>query len=448
MFKKILIANRGEIAVRVMRACRELGIAAVAVYSDADREALHVKLADEKFYIGEPPVSRSYLNMDRIINAALESGAEAIHPGYGLLSENHEFAHRCSENGLVFIGPSPESIRLMGNKLTARRLLSEKGVPVVPGCDEPLQDEKEALLAAEKIGYPVMLKAAAGGGGIGMAAVASPEQMPQAFKECSWRGKASFGSETVYLEKLIENPRHIEVQVLGDKAGNVGHLLERECSVQRRHQKIIEEAPSPFVDTELRDKLTSAALMCARAIRYENVGTVEFIVGEDREPYFLEMNTRLQVEHAVTEMITGLDLVHEQIKIACGQQIPLTSPKARGWALECRVCAEDPETLLPAPGRITDLSLPERRHLRIDHGLLPGYKVSAFYDSLLAKVVVWGESREAALLKMVEALQQIEIGGIKTNLPLLLRVLGNSHFKQGRYDTNLLSVINNSGGRQ
>jgi acetyl-CoA carboxylase biotin carboxylase subunit len=442
MFKKILIANRGEIAVRVARTCRRLGIAVVAVYSDADATALHVQTADEAYPLGEPPVSKSYLNAEKIIRAALESGAEAIHPGYGLLSENPQFARLCRENKLTFIGPSPEAIELMGDKLAARRLLVSKGVPVVPGYNEPLSNEEEALQTAAELGYPVMLKAAAGGGGIGMASVHGPDELVRLYKECCFRAKSSFGNETVYLEKLVINPRHIEVQILGDKSGTIIHLYERECSVQRRHQKIIEEAPSPFVDDLLREKLVQAAVRSAEAIGYENAGTVEFIVGEDREPYFLEMNTRLQVEHPVTEMITGLDLVHEQLKIACGGLLSgKDMPKPKGWAVECRVYAEDPETLRPSPGLITDLSLPEADGLRIDHGLLPGYKVSAFYDPLLAKEITWGENREQALGKMTVALMKTRIDGIKTNIPLLLKILGDSRFRAGAYDTNLVSRL-------
>lgn len=442
MFKKILIANRGEIAVRVARTCRRLGITVVAVYSDADAAALHVKTADEAYYLGESPVAKSYLNAEKIVRIALESGAEAVHPGYGLLSENPQFARLCRENKLTFIGPSPEAIELMGDKLAARRLLVGKGVSVVPGRNEPLTDEQEALQAAAELGYPVMLKASAGGGGIGMAAVHVPDEMARLYKECCIRARSNFGNETVYLEKLVPNPRHIEVQILGDKKGTVLHLYERECSVQRRHQKIIEEAPSPFVDDLLREKLVQAAVRSAEAIGYENAGTVEFIVGEEREPYFLEMNTRLQVEHPVTEMITGLDLVYEQLKIAWGGLLLGTeTPKADGWAVECRVYAEDPETLRPSPGLITALSLPEADGLRIDHGLLPGYKVSAFYDPLLAKVITWGENREQALEKMAAALVETRIDGIKTNIPLLLKILADSRFRAGAYDTSLVSRL-------
>ncbi len=442
MFKKILIANRGEIAVRVARTCKQLGIAVVAVYSDADADALHVKIADEAYPLGEPPVSKSYLNAGKIIRAALESRAEAIHPGYGLLSENPHFSRLCRENNLVFIGPTPEAIELMGDKLAARRLLSAKGVPVVPGHNEPLADEVEALRAAAELGYPVMLKAAAGGGGIGMAAVHKPDEMARLYKECCFRAKSSFGKEAVYLEKLVVNPRHIEVQILGDKEGTVLHFHERECSVQRRHQKIIEEAPSPFVDDLLREKLVRAAVRCAETIGYENAGTVEFIIGEDREPYFLEMNTRLQVEHPVTEMITGLDLVHEQLKIAAGVLLSgRETPRADGWAIECRVYAEDPETFRPSPGVITALFLPEDDGLRIDHGLLPGYKVSAFYDPLLAKVIVWGVTREHVLEKIISALGEIRIDGIKTNIPLLQKILSDGSFREGSYNTNLVSRL-------
>ncbi len=443
MFKKILIANRGEIAVRICKTCHDLGIAVVAVYSDADKNALHVQKADEAYHIGAPPVSKSYLNMAKILEVAKECNAEAIHPGYGLLSENPHFARKCQENGIAFIGPSSESIKVMGDKLTARNLLEAKGIPVVPGYSKPIKDADEAEEIAQVIGYPVMLKASAGGGGIGMSIVEKSADMAEIFKECAWRSKASFGNDTLYMEKLVVKPRHIEMQILGDGKGEAVHLFERECSVQRRHQKVIEEAPSPLVNTGLREKLINSALNTARAVNYKNAGTIEFIVGEDREPYFLEMNTRLQVEHPITEMITGRDLVAEQLRIACGESLSFKQEEAafQGWAMECRLYAEDPETLRPSPGKITALTLPQDKDLRIDHGLLAGYKVSAFYDPLLAKVITWGETREESRQKMILSLQEINIEGIKTNIPLLLKILANPDFKTGNYDTSLIANL-------
>ncbi|MDI3328343.1 MAG: acetyl-CoA carboxylase biotin carboxylase subunit [Alicyclobacillaceae bacterium] len=440
-FQKILIANRGEIARRVIRTCRKMGIQTVAVYSDADRDAPHVREADEAVWIGPPPVAQSYLRIDAILDAARQTGAEAIHPGYGFLSENGEFAARCEEAGLVFIGPSPEVITAMGSKIEARRRMKEAGVPVVPGGEGAVESLEQALALAEEIGYPVMLKASAGGGGIGMSLVRSPEELTKAYESTRTRSRNYFGDEAVFLEKFVENPRHIEVQVAADGKGRVVHLFERECSVQRRHQKVIEESPSPFLDEEKRARLTDAAVRGAAAIGYRNLGTMEFIFDGEGNFYFLEMNTRLQVEHPVTEMITGLDLVEWQIRIAAGEPLPLDQDRIsrRGAAIECRVYAEDPVRFLPSPGTVTALEWPG--DVRVDAGVEAGSAVTPYYDPLIAKIIAWGESRAEATERLERALESVRIDGIKTNVPMLLEVLRSEPFRRGTYTTELVQRL-------
>ena len=443
MFRKVLVANRGEIAVRILRALREMGIASVAVYSEADRQALHVRRADEAIAIGPAASSESYLDGERILGAARRTGAEAIHPGYGFLSENADFAAACDAAGLVFIGPSAGSIRSMGLKTEARRVAQRAGTPTVPGTENPLSDAAEALRFAAEIGYPVMLKAASGGGGKGMRRVASADGLEAAFRDASSEAERSFKSGAVYMEKLIERPRHIEIQVLGDRHGNLIHLGERECSVQRRHQKVIEESPSPFVATrpELRAAMGQAAVAAARAAGYFNAGTVEFLVDEDGRFYFLEMNTRLQVEHPVTELVTGLDLVHWQLRIAAGERLTLRQEDVtwRGWAMECRVCAEDPEmNFLPSPGRIERAAEPSGPGVRVDSGVYGGWTVPLEYDSLLAKLVGYGESREMAVAKLVRGIDEYAITGIKTNLSFLREVLVDKEFGAGQIHTGFI----------
>lgn len=438
MFNKILIANRGEIAVRILRACQELGIPAVTVYSEADVQAPHVLQAEESYLIGPPPVAQSYLNMHKILAVAKESRADAIHPGYGLLSENPEFVRACIQAGLTFIGPSPEAMVKMGEKTMARALMEKAGVPVVPGS-EPLADLPEARIAAEIIGYPVMVKAAAGGGGIGMQVVNNPEELENAFQTCRSRAAAYFGNGSVYLEKFLEGPRHIELQILADHYGKTIHLNERECSIQRRHQKIIEEAPSPLLDEEMRRRMGEVAIRAAQAINYTNAGTVEFLVDKHRNFYFLEMNTRLQVEHPVTEMITGVDLVIAQIKIAAGEPLSINTLPPKGHSVECRICAEDPVTFFPAPGTIGDLELPSGPKLRIDCGVSAGYTVSPYYDPMVAKVITWGENRQQAIEAMVAALDKCKFNGIKTNIPVLKEILLHPRFREGAITTGFIS---------
>ena len=437
------MANRGEIAVRILRALREMGIASVAVYSEADRKALHVRRADEAIAIGPAASAESYLDHERILEAARRTGAEAIHPGYGFLSENADFAAACDAAGLVFIGPSADSIRSMGLKTEARRVAQRAGTPTVPGTENPLADSAEALRFAAEIGYPVMLKAASGGGGKGMRKVASAETLDAAFRDASSEAERSFKNGAVYMEKLIERPRHIEIQVLGDRHGNLIHLGERECSVQRRHQKVIEESPSPFVAQrpELRAAMGRAALAAARRAGYFNAGTVEFLVDENGKFYFLEMNTRLQVEHPVTELVTGLDLVHWQIRIAAGERLTLRQEDVtwRGWAMECRVCAEDPDmNFLPSPGRIERAIEPSGPGIRVDSGIYGGWTVPLEYDSLLAKLVGYGESREMAVAKLVRGIDEYALTGIKTNLSFLHEVLMDKSFGDGQIHTGFI----------
>ncbi len=442
-FRKILIANRGEIAVRVIRACRELGIGSVAVYSEVDRTALHVRMADEARLIGPAAAAESYLSIPRIMEAARSSGAEAIHPGYGFLSENPALARACEDASLVFIGPSAASMELMGSKTRAREAMIAAGVPVVPGASRPVENIWEARTLARGFGYPVLVKAAAGGGGKGMRMVEREADLPAALREAASEAERAFGDSSVYIEKYLLRPRHIEIQVLGDRHGNVIHLGERECSLQRRHQKVVEECPSPLVarHPELRQAIGETAVGVARAAGYYNAGTVEFLVDRDRRFYFLEMNTRLQVEHPTTEMVTGLDLVHEQIRIAAGEPLGHRQDQIdwRGWALECRVYAEDPDNnFFPSPGKILALDSPAGPGVRVDSGAYPGWTVPIEYDPLLAKLIVWAPTRDTALTRLSRALDEYYISGIKTNLSFFRRLVDSPEFRDGEIDTGFL----------
>ncbi|MDQ1558791.1 MAG: acetyl-CoA carboxylase, biotin carboxylase subunit [Pyrinomonadaceae bacterium] len=446
MFRKILIANRGEIAVRVMRACRELDIATVAVYSEADAAALHVRLADEAYLLGPAPSSESYLRIERIIEAARAAGAEAIHPGYGFLAENAEFARACAAAGLTFIGPSPEAMELMGSKTNARRAAIAAGAPVVPGTTEALNSAEEARATAARFGYPVMLKAAAGGGGKGMRLVAGEDEIEEAFTAAQSEALAAFGDASVYLEKAVERPRHIEIQIFADAHGHTVHLGERECSIQRRHQKVIEECPSPINDPTLRAAMGASAVGVARAANYVGAGTIEFLVSDvTREFYFLEMNTRLQVEHPVTELVTGIDLVREQIMVAAGHALSFTQDDVewRGHAIECRVYAEDPDNnFLPSPGRITHLRVPAGPNVRDDGGVYAGAEVSIYYDPMISKLAAWGRTRDEAIARMRRALAEYTVGGIKTTLPFFREVVRDEEFIAGRLDTGFIERFN------
>lgn len=443
MINKVLIANRGEIAVRVIKTCKKLGIKTVAIYSDADAAAPHVLLADEALNVGPPPVAQSYLNIERILEIAKETGTDAIHPGYGLLSENPEFARRCKNTGIIFIGPEPEVIEQMGGKVQAREIMKSAGVPVVPGLEQCIGNLDEARKFAEELGYPIIIKACAGGGGIGMQVVFNDNELENAMNMCQGRAKAYFGDGSIYMEKYIENPRHIEVQILADKYGNVIHLFERECSIQRRHQKVVEEAPSTFVDMELRERMGEVAVLAARAINYTNAGTVEFLMDQNKNFYFLEMNTRLQVEHPITEMITGFDLVEEQIMIAAGKRLTSECGKLEltGHAIECRIYAEDPLTFLPAPGKITGLRLPEGDFVRNDSGVCTDYLVTPYYDPMLGKLITWGRDRNEALARMIKALEDFHIEGIKVNIPALHQILSHPDFVAGNINTNFIEKI-------
>ncbi|MDR7235456.1 acetyl-CoA carboxylase biotin carboxylase subunit [Neobacillus drentensis] len=441
MFKKVLIANRGEIAVRVIRTCKSLGITTIGVYSEADADAPHVKMADEAYLIGGPRVAESYLNINKILEVALESGAEAIHPGYGLLSENTDFARRCEEAGLIFIGPSPEVISKMGSKIESRKAMEEAGVPVVPGITYPLADEEEAVEAADRIGYPVMLKASAGGGGIGMQVVHNGDEIRKAFAGNQKRATDFFGDGAMYIEKFVENPRHIEIQILADSLGNTVYLWERECSIQRRHQKVVEEAPSSFITEETRTKMGEAAVKAAKSIGYKNAGTIEFLVDEEQNFYFLEMNTRLQVEHPVTEEITGLDLVEKQLQIAAGDALEFSQEevKREGHSIEVRIYAEDPKTFFPSPGKITKLELPNGPGVRHELAIHGQSVVTPFYDPMIAKLVVKGSNREEAINRLQDALVDYHIEGIKTNIPMLQEVIAHPAFQSGDTTTDFVN---------
>jgi acetyl-CoA carboxylase biotin carboxylase subunit len=440
-FRKILIANRGEIAVRIIRACRELEVTPVAVFSEADREALHVLLADEAYRLGPPPAAESYLAIDRLIQAAKASGAEAVHPGYGFLAENAAFAEACRAAGLVFIGPPPQAIRAMGDKTAARRTALAHGVPTVPGTTEPVGSDAEAARAAREIGYPVMLKAALGGGGKGMRLVRREAELAGALRLARSEAGSAFGDTAVYVEKYLEEPRHIEIQVLADAQGRTIHLGERECSIQRRHQKLVEECPSPAVDEALRRRMGEAACRLAAAVGYVNAGTVEFLVDPGGRFYFLEMNTRLQVEHPVTELVTGLDLVKAQIRIAAGEALGLAQAEVRwrGWAIECRVYAEDPSRdFMPSPGTVTGLRAPGGPWVRDDSGVYQGATVPIHYDPLISKLVVWGGDRAEAILRMARALSEYRVVGVRTTIPLLRRLMAHPDVLAGRLSTQFL----------
>jgi len=442
MFNKILIANRGEIAVRVIRACRELGIMAVAVYSQADRTALHVMRADEAYFIGPAAASESYLNIERILETAKRVGADAIHPGYGFLSENPKFAWACREAGIKFIGPTPESMELMGSKTRARQQMEKAGVPFVPGTSRGLESTKEAEETADRLGYPVMLKAAAGGGGKGMRLVASSAELTSSLDAARSEAQRAFGDDEVYIEKAIINPRHIEMQVLADEHGNTVYLGERDCSVQRRHQKVVEESPSPAVNADMRKRMGEIAVKAAEAARYTNAGTIEFLADRDGNFYFLEMNTRLQVEHPVTELVTGMDLVHLQIRIAAGEKLSFRQQdiNIRGHAIECRIYAEDPEnSYFPSPGEITGLNESSGPGIRVDSGVYEGWSVPLEYDPLLAKLIAYGETRDDAIGKLRRALGEYYVAGVKTNLKLFNQILANNQFVAGDADTGLLA---------
>ncbi len=439
MFKKVLIANRGEIAVRILRTCKRLGIPTVAIYSEADVGAPHVQDADEAYLVGKPKVSESYLNMDKIIAIAKEAKADAIHPGYGLLSENARFSRLCEQNGLTFIGPASAVIEKMGSKIEARKAMEKAGVPVVPGLTKPLKGVEEACELAKEYGYPVMLKASAGGGGIGMQVARNELELKRAYEGNQKRATDFFGNGEMYLEKYIENPRHIEIQILADKEGNTVHLWERDCSIQRRHQKVVEEAPSPFLDEETRVKMGESAVKAARSIGYSNAGTIEFLVDDEKNFYFLEMNTRLQVEHPITEELTGLDLVEQQLLLAKGTPLSFSQQEIKrdGHAIEVRIYAEDPRTFFPSPGKITKLQLPNgvRHEIAVSQGTV----VTPFYDPMIAKLIVKGKNRLEAIKRLTESLSEYKVEGIKTNLPLLIEVATSNAFREGHVTTNFLA---------
>lgn len=439
---KILIANRGEIALRIMRTCKKLGIQTVAVFSEADEHMPFVREADASFLIGPGPVQQSYLKADDIINIAIREKVDAIHPGYGLLSENAAFARKIEEAGIIFIGPDADTIELMGDKIASRTKMKDAGVPVVPGTDAGVASLEEAIEAAEEIGYPIMLKASAGGGGIGMVRCENEQALSQHFQSVKTRAKAYFGDDVVFLEKFIDKARHIEVQIFGDSKGNIVHLFERNCSVQRRNQKVIEESPSPALSDDVKNRLHAAAVAAAEAVNYRNAGTVEFILSNDDEFYFLEMNTRLQVEHPVTEEVTGFDLVQWQIEVARGNELPCTSQSdihSNGHAIEYRIYAEDPKTFLPSPGTITTLSYEEFEGVRIDRGYDEGGKVTPFYDPMIAKVIIHGTQRQEAIDKSKKFFETLTIDGVKTNIPLFEEFVDSTEFGKGDYNTDVLS---------
>ena len=441
MFHKILIANRGEIAVRIIRACRNMGIRSVAIYSKEDKDSLHVQLADQRVCIGEGPARNSYLNMERIVTAALNVGADAIHPGFGFLSENADFVRLCEENGLVFIGPTADVIDSMGNKSQARKTMMEAGIPVVPGTKEPVYDEETAEKMAEAIGYPVMIKASSGGGGKGMRVAKSKEEFEFQFNMAQRESANAFGDDTMYMERFVENPRHVEIQIIADHHGNVVALGERDCSVQRNHQKLIEESPSPAITDEIRLGMNQAAIQAAKAVNYTNAGTIEFIMDTNGTYYFMEMNTRIQVEHGVTEMVTGTDLIVEQIRIAMGEKLSFTQEDVllKGHAIECRINAEIPEkNFMPSPGVVKHMHLPAGNGVRVDTALYTGYRIPSEYDSMIAKVIVHAPNREAALLKMRSALDEMVILGVETNLDFQYQILKNPVFCEGRADTGFI----------
>ncbi len=440
MFNKILIANRGEIAVRIIRAARDLGVKTVAVYSDIDRRSLHVTMADEAYNIGPPAPGESYLVIEKIIDVIKRSGAEAVHPGYGFLSENHTFAEMCEKEGIIFIGPSSEAIRLMGDKVTARRIAQEANVPIAPGSEGAASDV-EAGVIAKRVGYPVMIKASAGGGGKGMRLVRKEEDFKSSLRMARSEARSAFGDDSVYIEKFIERPRHVEIQVIGDSYGRILHLFERECSIQRRHQKVIEEAPSPAIGDETRRKMGEVAVRIAKAVSYRGAGTVEYILDQNGNFYFLEMNTRVQVEHPVTEMITGFDIVKWMIRIAAGEKLSFSQDdlSIKGHAIECRVYAEDPEkNFLPSPGKLEYLRTPSGPGVRDDSSIYNGYEVTTFYDPMLSKLIVWGGTRQEAIKRMATALCEYIVLGVKTNIGFLRRIMENEEFIRGEIDTGFI----------
>lgn len=442
MISKVLVANRGEIAVRVIRACKELGIKTVAIYSDADKEAMHTQLADEAICVGAGKSKDSYLNEINIISAAVTTKCNAIHPGFGFLSENAEFASICEECNIKFIGPSSETMSIMGNKSRARDIMKSAGVPVVPGSDGVVATYEDAMVEARKIGFPLMIKASAGGGGKGIRLVRKFEELENAYNTAKSEAKNNFNDDSVYMEKFIENPRHIEFQILGDSFGNVVHLGERDCSVQRRNQKVIEEAPSYILSSDLREKMGDVAVRAAKAVNYVNAGTIEFLVDKNNDFYFMEMNTRIQVEHPITEMITNVDIVKEQLKIASGEEMKLNQDmiKIDGHAIECRINAENPSrNFAPCPGKIDFLNLPGGNGIRVDTAVYPGYTIPPLYDSMIAKLIVHGKTREEAIRKMISALEEVVIDGIDSNVDFHISILNNKRFREGSFDTSFIS---------
>lgn len=443
MFQKVLIANRGEIAVRIIRACRELGIRTVAVYSEADREALHVKLADEAYCIGPKASKESYLNIANIMSVATKVGADAIHPGYGFLAENADFAEICTACNITFIGPDPEAIVKMGDKSTAKDTMKTAGVPTVPGTEGLIEDVADAVVTANEIGYPVMVKATAGGGGRGMRVAVDDEDLEKAIRQAQNEAKTAFGNPGVYLEKFVEGPRHVEIQIMADKHGNAVYLGERDCSIQRRHQKLIEEAPSPALSEELRQQMGEAAVAAAKAVSYHGAGTVEFLLDKHGKFYFMEMNTRIQVEHPVTELVTGFDLIKEQLTVAAGQPLSFTQEDIQmdGWAIECRINAENPaKNFMPSPGRITEYLAPGGFGVRVDSAAYAGYSIPPYYDSMIAKLIVWGKDRNEAIDRMKRSLSEFVVEGITTTIPFHLKVLDHEVFVSGNFDTKFLET--------
>lgn len=441
MFRKVMVANRGEIAVRILRALKEIGIPTLTLYSEADRNSLHVRMADEAYCIGPPPAEESYLQIGKIINLAKDKGVDGIHPGYGFLAENPLFAQACDDAGINFIGPPASAIEAMGSKTHSREMMQKAGVPVVPGTTKPVRDEAEIIRVANELGFPIVLKAVSGGGGKGMRVVQQEEEVRSAFRLTQSEAQSAFGDPAIYVEKYLENPRHIEIQILGDKHGNMVYLGERECTIQRRHQKVIEESPSVLVDEEMRRQMGEIAVRAARAVGYFSAGTVEFLADKHKNFYFLEMNTRLQVEHPVTEMVTGIDLVKEMFKIATGQKLAYTQEdiKFRGAAIECRIYAEDPQNnFFPCPGKILSLRVPGGPGVRDDTGVYPGFEIPIYYDPLLSKLITWGRDREEAIQRMSRALQEYIITGVKTVIPFLQSVMEDEHFRKGDITTEYI----------
>lgn len=443
MFQKVLIANRGEIAVRIIRACRELGVRTVAVYSEADREALHVRMADEAYCIGPTASKDSYLNMTNLISVASLTGADAIHPGYGFLAENANFAELCAACNITFIGPDAEAITKMGDKSVAKDTMKAAAVPTVPGTDGLIESDDEAVAIAHHIGYPVIVKATAGGGGKGMRVANNEDELRKAIRQAQKEAETAFGNPGVYLEKYLEEPRHVEIQIIADKHGNAAHLGERDCSIQRRHQKLVEEAPSPALDPSLREKMGKAAVAAAKSVDYHGAGTVEFLLDKHGQFYFMEMNTRIQVEHPVTEMITGIDLIKEQISVAAGYPLSFSQEdvKINGWSIECRINAENPaKNFMPSPGKVNNYLPPGGYGVRVDSAVYPGYQISPFYDSMVAKLIVWGKDRDEAIQRMKRALNEFVIEGVKTTIPFHLKLLEHEAFIEGNFNTKFLET--------